>query len=276
MLHQAYVLQMANRRVGGAHTLVRRKFAVRPQRFASRRASAERVRAVSCASHQVGGGARYGPRPHSFAKGLPRNMKRLAIRSALSSLAMQGKIYVVEGLVPAEPRTKALRDILDAVGADRTTLVVSAEAEETLQRAAHNIATAKAMPAQYLNVVDIVNAHRILMTEDAVRAVEALWGGANLKVARRDHGGCKLMPSQIHPLQHHAAAPHHHGKVHGAYGPGQVRVRSGPAQTNRKREAVELAFNVRVAEVNNTIRAEGQSQGPAEKLPICPTGRRPK
>lgn len=184
VLHQAYVAQMANRRVGGAHTLRRGEVRGSTAKIRKQKGLGRARQGAIRASHQVGGGVAMGPRPHSFAKGLPRNMKRLAIRSALSSLAMEGKITVVEGLVPAEPRTKALRDILDAVGADRTTLVVSAAAEETLQRAAHNIANARAMPAQYLNVVDIVNALRILMTEDAVRAVEALWGGANLKVAR--------------------------------------------------------------------------------------------
>lgn len=184
VLHQAYVAQMANRRVGGAHTLRRGEVRGSTAKIRKQKGLGRSRQGGIRASHHVGGGVAMGPRPHSFAKGLPRNMKRLAIRSALSSLAAEGRITVVDGLVPSEPRTKALQDVLDAVGADRTTLVVSAGPESNLQRAAHNIATAKAMPAQYLNVVDIVNAHRILITEDAVRAAEALWGGENLKVAR--------------------------------------------------------------------------------------------
>jgi large subunit ribosomal protein L4 len=184
VLHQAYVAQMANRRVGGAHTLRRGEVRGSTAKIRKQKGLGRSRQGGIRASHHVGGGVAMGPRPHSFAKGLPRNMKRLAIRSALSSKAMEGRITIVEGLVPSEPRTKALQDVLEAVGADRTTLVVSGEAEQNLQRAAHNIATAKALPAQYLNVVDIVNAHSILMTEDAVRKAESLWGGANLKVAR--------------------------------------------------------------------------------------------
>jgi large subunit ribosomal protein L4 len=184
VLHQAYVAQMANRRVGGAHTLRRGEVRGSTAKIRKQKGLGRARQGGIRASHQVGGGVAMGPRPRSFAKGLPRNMKRLAIRSALSAKAMEGKITVVEGLVPSEPRTSLLRGVLEAVGADRTTIVVSAAAEGNLQRAAHNIATARAMPAQYLNVVDIVNAHHVLMTEDAVRAVEALWGGENLKVAR--------------------------------------------------------------------------------------------
>jgi large subunit ribosomal protein L4 len=136
------------------------------------------------ASHQVGGGVAHGPHPHSFRKDLPRQMRRLALRSALSDHAAKGTLRVVEGLAPSEPKTKHVQAALDAIGADRRTLVVSGDHDATLVRAARNVDRLVALPAQNLNIVDLVNAHYLVMTEDAVRKCEALWGGENLKPAR--------------------------------------------------------------------------------------------
>src|SRR5262249_34812787 len=90
----------------------------------------------------------------------------------------------VEGLVPADGKTKSVETTLAGLGVSRGALLVSGEHDVNLHRAARNIGYARAMPAANLNVVDLVNAHQVLMTEDAVRKVESLWGGANLKPAR--------------------------------------------------------------------------------------------
>jgi large subunit ribosomal protein L4 len=188
VLHQAYVAQMANRRNGGANTKTRGEvegstFKIRKQKgLGSSRQGGIR------APHHVGGGVSHGPRAHSFAKDLPRTMRRLALRSALSSHAAGGSIMVVDGLVPSEPKTRPVIDALDALGVQRAALLVSGAYERNLTLAARNIDYAHALPAANLNVVDLVNAHRLVMTEDAVRKVESLWGGANVKPARGRRG----------------------------------------------------------------------------------------
>jgi len=184
VLHQAYVAQMGNRRVGGANTKGRGD--VRGSTFKIRKQKglgAARQGGVR-ASHRVGGGVAHGPHPHSFAKDLPRQMKRLALRSALSSHASGGTLIVVDGLASDDTKTKSVQTALNALGVDRRALVISGEYEEGLMRSARNIDIAKALPAQYLNVVDLVNAHRLVMSEDAIRKCEALWGGENLKPSR--------------------------------------------------------------------------------------------
>jgi large subunit ribosomal protein L4 len=125
-----------------------------------------------------------GPKHHDFNRDLPRTMKRLALRSALSSQAADGGIIVVEGLVPAQPRTRDVVTTLAALDVTRRALLVTGEHEPTLARAGGNIQTAKVLPAANLNVVDVLNAHSIVVTEDAVRKIEALWGGLNVKPAR--------------------------------------------------------------------------------------------
>lgn len=184
VLHQAYVASMANRRSGNAFTKRRGEVAGSTAKTRKQKGGGRSRQGSIRASHHVGGGVAHGPKPHSFRKDLPRQMRRLALRSALSARAAAGSIVIVEGLVPAEPRTRLVRDTLAAVGAQRSVLVVSGEFEPNLNRAARNLDNARATPAQNLSVVDIMNAHHLVMTEDAVRKVEALWGGENLKPRR--------------------------------------------------------------------------------------------
>ena len=184
VLHQAYVAQMANRRGGNAHAKTRGEVEGSTKKIRKQKGTGASRQGSIRAPHHVGGGVSHGPRQHSFAKDLPRQMGRLALRSALSDHAASGTLIVVEGLVPAEPKTSLMEATLDALGADRRVLLVSGGYERNLALASRNLDIAKAVPAANLNVVDLVNAHRLVMTEEAVRVCEALWGGANLKPAR--------------------------------------------------------------------------------------------
>jgi len=184
VLHQAYVAQMANRRGGNAHTKSRGEVAGSTAKIRRQKGLGRSRQGGIRAPHHVGGGVAHGPRAHSFAKDLPRQMRRLALRSALSSHAAGDTLLVVEGLVPSEPKTKTMQASLAALSVERTALVVSGEHEPNLILAVRNLDSVKALPAAYLNVVDLVNARRLVMTEDAIRKIEALWGGENLKPHR--------------------------------------------------------------------------------------------
>ncbi|MEX2080822.1 MAG: 50S ribosomal protein L4 [Dehalococcoidia bacterium] len=189
VMHQAYVAQMANRRAGGASTLRRGEVRGSTAKVRRQKGLGRSRQGANRASHRVGGGVAHGPRPHSFARSLPKQMRRLALRSALASQAQSGAVMVVDGLVPQEGKTRTVMATLEALGADRRALVVSGDYEPALTLATRNIEDATALPAANLNVVDVVNAHHLLMTEDAIRKVESLWGGANLKPARGRRGG---------------------------------------------------------------------------------------
>ena len=184
VLHQAYITQMGNRRSGNARTQTRGEVAGSTVKIRKQKGLGRSRQGAIRASHHVGGGVAHGPRPHSFAKDLPRAMKRLALRSALSSHAANGSLFVVEGLSTPDAKTRSMQAIFSALGVERRALVVSGSFVPELTRATRNLDQAKAVPAQNLNVVDLINAHRLVMSEDAVRACEALWGGANVKPQR--------------------------------------------------------------------------------------------
>ena len=183
VVHQAFVATMANRRVGTAKTKTRGEVAGSTVKIRRQKGTGASRQGSKRAPHHRHGGIVFGPRPRSYAKALPKRMRRLAIRSVLSSKAADGTLSVVNDLGLKKPSAKEMAGVLKALGFERTVLVVTAKADETVKLSARNIENARTLPAAYLNVADMLAAQKLLMTVDAVRAAEAMWGGerANAK-----------------------------------------------------------------------------------------------
>ncbi len=184
VMHQAYVAQRANARQGTHSTRSRGEVRGSTAKIRRQKGMGAARKGSNRASIRIGGGIAFGPKPHGHGKALPRQMRRLAIRSALSSHAASGGLIVVPAIAPDEPRTRQVVDALSALGVERRALIVSGDHDPALVRAARNIAHVRALPSAQLNVVDLVDAHHVVMTEDAVRSAETLWGGENVKPAR--------------------------------------------------------------------------------------------
>ena len=177
VLHQAYVAQMANRRAGNAHTKSRGEVAGSTAKTRRQKGLGRSRQGGIRAPHHVGGGVAHGPRHHSFAKDLPKRMRRLALRSVLSAKAANGSLHVIDDWGIETPHTKDLGTVLQNLGLDRTTLVVTARPEQAIKLSARNMPKVKWLPAPYLNVLDLLAHRGLLMTEEAVRVAEAYWGG---------------------------------------------------------------------------------------------------
>lgn len=177
VLHQAFVAQRANQRHGTASTKTRGEVQgstrkTRPQKYTGR-ARQGSLRAP----HRRGGGVVFGPKPRDYSQRLPKRMKRLAIRSALSGKVADGQLVVVEELKLEPPKTKEMKRILTNLGIERSALIVTGEPDLAVKMSARNLAKAKVLPAAYLNVVDMLNHRDLVMTVSAVKKAEALWGG---------------------------------------------------------------------------------------------------
>jgi large subunit ribosomal protein L4 len=107
---------------------------------------------------------------------MPKKMRQLALRCALSAKAKDKELTVLEKLELAHPKTKEMAGVLAALGVDSSALIVTGKAEEKVVKSARNLAGVKTLPASILNVVDILTYKRLLMTEAAVRRAEELWG----------------------------------------------------------------------------------------------------
>jgi len=176
VLHQAYVAQRANQRRGTASTKTRGEVKgstrkVRPQKYTGR-ARQGSIRAP----HWRHGGVVFGPKPRDYSQRLPKKMRRLAIRSALSGKVADGELIVVDRLELPRPSTKEMARILQNLGVDRSALVVTGEPDRNVFLSVRNLERKKCLPAAYLNVVDLLHHRYVVMTEAAVRKAEELWG----------------------------------------------------------------------------------------------------
>jgi len=125
-----------------------------------------------------GGGIVFGPTgEENYTKKLPVAAKRLAIRQALSLANEAGKLIVVEKLVSKEGKTAEFAKFIEKIGAKRNVLVVVTDKTPELVRASANLGNVKLVSATYVNVFDTLNADSIVLTSDAVKAVEAWLGG---------------------------------------------------------------------------------------------------
>ena len=177
VVHQTLVAQLAARRGGNASTKSRGE--VRGSKAKLRRQKGLGMARVGSNRSPIrrGGGVAFGPKPRSYEQRLPKRMRRLAIRSVLSSRAAEGRLHVVDGLGLGEPSTKDALGLLSTLGVERSALVVTGEADRAALLSTRNIPGVRAMPADVLNVADMLAHRSLVLTVDAVRRAEALWGG---------------------------------------------------------------------------------------------------
>ncbi|HYI15427.1 MAG TPA: 50S ribosomal protein L4 [Thermomicrobiales bacterium] len=178
VMHQAFLRQRANARLGTSNTLTRGEVSG-GGRKPWRQKGTGRARQGSTRSPQwKGGGVVFGPHPRSYRQDMPKKMRRLAIRSVLSAKVRDDQTLVIQGIDQLEPKTKAMIAMLTALpGSQRSTLIVIGPGEEqgVVHRAAGNLENVKVIRAGYVNVRDVLTHERLLLTTEAVETIQGLW-----------------------------------------------------------------------------------------------------
>jgi len=176
VVHQALLRQRANARQGTASTKTRSEVSGSTKKL-FRQKHTGLARAGSKKSPlRRGGGIAFGPKPRSYQQAMPKKMRQLALRCVLSAKAGDGELMVLEQLKLDEPKTKQMTQILAALRVDSSALIVTDEPEYNVIKSAQNLAEIKTMPANLLNVVDILSYKMLLMEVAAVHKAEQLWG----------------------------------------------------------------------------------------------------
>ncbi len=120
-----------------------------------------------------GGGRSFGPQPRSHAIGLPKKVRALALKHALSAKAKDGGIIVIDALAIKEAKTKALRDGFTKLGLANALIIDGAEVSADVRMAARNIPNIDVLPVNGINVYDVLRRHKLVLTRAAVDALEA-------------------------------------------------------------------------------------------------------
>jgi large subunit ribosomal protein L4 len=173
-MHQVVKMQLANKRQGTQSALTRGEVSGGGKK-PYRQKGTGRARQGSTRSPQwIHGGVVFAPKPRDYSYTVPKKIKRIAMKSALSSKVSDNDIIVLDGLTLDEPKTKVVADMLKALEA-RKALIVVPEKDETAYKSARNIEGVAILPVNNLNVYDILKYEKFIITKDAVSKVEEVF-----------------------------------------------------------------------------------------------------
>lgn len=178
LMHQAYVRQMANARLG-THQTKTRKFTAGGGRKPWRQKGTGRARQGSTRSPIFARGAKvHTPHPHSYVQDMPHKMRQAALRSALSAKAADSGIVVVDTLAVSEPKTRVMVKSLNSlVGQNSALVLIPAKAAyESVIRSTRNIPDAKILLASYLNIRDLMVFDKVVLALDSLEMISQSLG----------------------------------------------------------------------------------------------------
>ncbi len=177
LMHQAYVRQMANRRLGTHKVQRRSEVSVTTKKMYRQKGTGRARHGSYSATQFVGGGRPMGPQPRDYTQDMPKKMRRGAIRSALSALLRDGQLVFVNQLTLDTPKTKQMQQVLSSLVGDHTALVLIGERNANVERSVSNLATAMYLHAGYLNIRDLLKYDRVIVPLDALEVIKRIWSG---------------------------------------------------------------------------------------------------
>ena len=172
ILHRCVVYQLAKRQQGTHHAKERGEVAATSKKFGNQKGGGGARHGNRAAPQFRGGGKAHGPRVRSHAIDLPKKVRRLALKHALSSKQADGALIILDEAKVKDAKTKAVVDAfakLDIANA----LIVDAEIDDAFGRAARNIVGIDMVPVMGANVYDILRAKKLVLTKAAVEGLEA-------------------------------------------------------------------------------------------------------
>jgi large subunit ribosomal protein L4 len=175
VLHQVVTAQLAGRRTGTHDTKTRgevRGGGAKPYR---QKGTGRARQGSKSAPHYRGGGAVFGPHPRSYEQRLPRKMKRLALRGALTAKLGDAAIKIIDAFGIEAIRTRDLAGVLGALEAHGRVLVIAPGRDEKLELSARNLPTVEILLADSLNVVDLLKADIVLIEQAALARMEEVY-----------------------------------------------------------------------------------------------------
>jgi len=176
VVYQAMVAQMANRRQGTASTKSRGEIRGSTKKLYAQKHTGRARRGDIKSPLLRGGGVAFGPKPRLYRQSMPKGMRRLALKCALSSKIREENLKAIEGFTFEKPRTKDMVDILAAIGVYSTAVIVSEHSNPSMIKSARNLANAKTLPSSLINVLDLLSYKVLVISVPALYNIERIWG----------------------------------------------------------------------------------------------------
>jgi large subunit ribosomal protein L4 len=178
VLHQVVTSQLVNRRQGNASTKTRADVSGGNKKPYKQKGTGHARQGSTRSPQYRGGGAVFGPHPHAYERAIPRKMKRIAIRSALSDKAANGRILLMDTLTFEEPRTRDMEVLLANLPIERQVLLLLPRRDENVILSARNIHRIKVDNVDATNVVELLKFDHLLLPMASARKLAARFGEA--------------------------------------------------------------------------------------------------
>jgi large subunit ribosomal protein L4 len=179
LMHQAFVRQMANSRLGTHSTKGRSEVAGGGRKPWRQKGTGRARQGSTRAAQWVGGGKIFTPKPRSHDKAMPKKMRRAALRSALSVKASEGEIFMVNAFELEEAKTRNMAEFFKTLAGEATVLLVLPENSsdyESVKRSCANLANVKTLLAGYLNIRDLLGNKNVVMPVAALDVISSYLG----------------------------------------------------------------------------------------------------
>lgn len=171
VMHQALLRQRANARLGTVQTKTRSEVSGGGRKPWRQKGTGRARQGSIRAPHWKGGGVVFGPHPRSYEQRMPRKMRRLALKSALSVKASEQHVVVLDDLQMEAPKTKEMLAMLGRLAVEGTALILLPEERWTVQQSARNLPEVKILRTASLNVADLLGHDYLIMPMAAVEAI---------------------------------------------------------------------------------------------------------
>ena len=172
VMHDMVKNYLANQRQGTQSALTRAEVSGGGKKPWRQKGTGRARQGSTRAPQWRGGGVVFGPTPRSYKFKLNRKVRRLALKSALSSKVQDNEFTAIDGISFEAPKTKQMVKVLENLNASVKTLIVVDEITLNVEKSASNIPGVKLLDAKHVNVYDILNSDKLIMTEAAIKAVE--------------------------------------------------------------------------------------------------------
>ena len=176
LMHQAYVRQMANARLGTHKTKTRGEVRGGGRKPWKQKGTGRARQGTIRAPQWVGGGGVFTPRPRDYSKKMPRKMRQAALRSALSVKAADKEIVIVDDLIIDKPKTSVMGKALKKLTGDNSALILipdKSESYEPVIRSTNNLPNVKTLNANYLNVRDLLGYDKLIIPLKALDVISS-------------------------------------------------------------------------------------------------------
>ncbi|MBN1317834.1 MAG: 50S ribosomal protein L4 [Anaerolineales bacterium] len=176
LMHQAYIRQQANARLGTHNSKTRGEVSRSTQKIWRQKGTGRARHGSKRAPIFVGGGVAHGPKPRDYTVKMPRKMRREALRSALSAKFQQGGLVIVDTLELETAKTRQMTSVLEKLVGESSALVLLDKKDENIERATNNIPDAKTLRVTYLNIRDLLSYDKVVMPLAALNVIEEWLG----------------------------------------------------------------------------------------------------